>query len=190
MRKLTSRQLQRLRSIAAASLKLPKPDRPDLGSAPEDLIVALGHDALEGEDEDEDERRALLETYRRTALKPGDVDPFASLGRAAAVNLQRSDSRRSADPAAATTSRMASNGGAGRGDRRDRPAARRGRRWTQTVAMDGKRGPGSVNVGHGTPNEGFGDFSLPATNSYSGASQKYSASAPPNFWTRDPGIVR
>ena len=51
MRKLTSKQLQRLRGIAAASLELSKPDRPDLGIAPEDLIVAcdvaLGHDALE-----------------------------------------------------------------------------------------------------------------------------------------------
>jgi len=71
MRKLTTKQLQRLRSIAVASLELPKPDRPDLGIAPEDLIVAcnvaLGHDALE--DEDEDERRALIETYHRSCAE-------------------------------------------------------------------------------------------------------------------------
>jgi hypothetical protein len=71
MRKLTSKQLRRLRGIAAASLELPKPDRPDLGIAPEDLIVAcdvvLGRDALE--DEDEDERRALIETYRRSCAE-------------------------------------------------------------------------------------------------------------------------
>jgi len=71
MRKLTTKQLQRLRGIATTSLELPKPDRPDLGIAPEDLIVAcdvvLGHDALE--DEDEDERRALIETYRRSCAE-------------------------------------------------------------------------------------------------------------------------
>jgi hypothetical protein len=71
MQKLNSKQLQRLRGIAAASLELSKPDRPDLGIAPEDLIVAcdvaLGRDALE--DEDEDERRALIETYRRSCAE-------------------------------------------------------------------------------------------------------------------------
>jgi hypothetical protein len=67
MQKLNSKQLQRLRGIATASLELSKPDRPDLGIAPEDLIVAcdveLGYDTLESEDEDE--RRALIETYHQ-----------------------------------------------------------------------------------------------------------------------------
>lgn len=68
MRKLTSKQLARLRGIATASLEMPESDRPDLGIAPEDLLVAcdavLGVDALE--DEDADERRALVETYRQS----------------------------------------------------------------------------------------------------------------------------
>jgi hypothetical protein len=71
MRKLTSRQLRRLRGIAGASLELPKPNRPDLGITPEDLIVAcdvaLGYDALENEDEDE--RHALIETYHRSCAE-------------------------------------------------------------------------------------------------------------------------
>ena len=81
MRKLTSKQLQRLRGIAAASLELSKPDRPDLGIASEDLIVAcdvvLGHDALE--DEDEDERRALIETYRRSCAEAWKRRPLRKL---------------------------------------------------------------------------------------------------------------
>lgn len=67
-RKLTAPQLERLRSIATASLETPESARPDLGIAPEDLIVAcdvaLGYDALENEDEDE--RSALVDTYRQS----------------------------------------------------------------------------------------------------------------------------
>jgi hypothetical protein len=90
MQKLNSKQLQRLRGIATASLELSKPDRPDLGIAPEDLIVAcdvaLGYDTLESEDEDE--RRALVETYHqrcaeawrcRSACKPITRGPRSTL---------------------------------------------------------------------------------------------------------------
>lgn len=66
MRKLTSKQLECLRCIATASLEMPQADRPDLGIAPEDLLVAcdaaLGIDAFE--DENTEERDALIETYQ------------------------------------------------------------------------------------------------------------------------------
>lgn len=69
MRKLTPKQLERLRGIAVASLKVPELDRPDLGIAPEDLLVAcdaaLGVDACEDEG-DEEERRALVERYHQS----------------------------------------------------------------------------------------------------------------------------
>jgi hypothetical protein len=72
MRKLTPRQLNRLRDIAAASLEVPKSDRPDLGIAPEDLLVAcnaaLKFDTHEDE-EDEEERYALIETYEQQCAK-------------------------------------------------------------------------------------------------------------------------
>lgn len=94
VRKLTSKQLQRLQGIAAASLELSKSDRPDLGIAPEDLIVAcnvvLGYDALE--DSKTKTKTSVARSLRRTAgaaTKPGNVDSFAGRRRAAVVNHQR-----------------------------------------------------------------------------------------------------
>lgn len=64
MRKLTAKQLERLRGIAVKALESTPPSRLDFGGAPEDLVVAcdraLGWDEMV--EEDDDERRALVET--------------------------------------------------------------------------------------------------------------------------------
>lgn len=64
MHKLTPGQLERLRGIAVETLESAPSSRIDFGMAPEDLVVAcdraLGWDEMA--EEDDDERRALVET--------------------------------------------------------------------------------------------------------------------------------
>ena len=82
MRKLTSKQLECLRGLAAASLEMLQADRPDLGIAPEDLLVAcdaaLGIDAFE--DENADERGALIETYQLACVAAWERRRGAQVG--------------------------------------------------------------------------------------------------------------
>lgn len=67
MRKLTAKQLERLRGIAVKALESAPPARINFGMAPEDLVVAcdraLGWDEMA--EEDDDERRALVETSQQ-----------------------------------------------------------------------------------------------------------------------------
>lgn len=64
MRRLTTRQLEKLRGVAVAMLESPPNARADLGIAPEDLVVAcdraLGWDDMA--EEDDVEKFALVET--------------------------------------------------------------------------------------------------------------------------------
>lgn len=64
MRKLTTKQLERLRGIALAILESSPNTRADLGIAPEDLVIAcdraLGWDDMP--EEDVEEKHALIDT--------------------------------------------------------------------------------------------------------------------------------
>lgn len=71
MRKLTTKQLERLRGIAVVMLESAKTSaRIDFGIAPEDLVVAcdraLGWDEMP--DEDGDEKRALVATSHQRCV--------------------------------------------------------------------------------------------------------------------------
>lgn len=72
MQRLTTKQLERLRGVAKSALKKPLEDRPDLGIAPEDLLVAcdrvLGLDSPD-EEMDDDEWQAIVATSHQECAK-------------------------------------------------------------------------------------------------------------------------